>query len=41
MGAKFLSTTLDEAVQIDHDARLQIAVELGHHRVGISNAYLG
>lgn len=39
--SEFLSITLDEATEIDHDARLQIAVELGHNRVGISNAYLG
>ncbi len=39
--AEFLGVTVDEAARIDGDARLQIAVELGHHRVGISNAYLG
>ena len=36
-----LKTSEDEARVIDHDARLTISIELGHNRVGISNAYLG
>ena len=39
--ANFLNISEDEATVIDHDARLQISIELGHNRVGISNAYLG
>jgi len=33
--------TLTEAKQIDQSARLQIAQELGHGRIGITNNYLG
>ncbi|MGZ8239686.1 MAG: integrase domain-containing protein [Methylobacter sp.] len=39
--ASFLTINEDEAKTIDHDARLQISIELGHHRVEIANAYLG
>lgn len=39
--ARHLKISEDEAKGIDHDARLQISIELGHNRVGISNAYLG
>ena len=39
--ANFLNISEDEATVIDHDARLQISIELGHNRVRISNAYLG
>jgi hypothetical protein len=39
--AIYLKITEDEAKIIDHDARLQISIELGHNRVEISNAYLG
>ncbi|PFG45152.1 integrase-like protein [Vibrio sp. ES.051] len=42
---KYMSTTLDisleHARQLDHDARLQVAQELGHGRVNITNNYLG
>ncbi|TKE77768.1 integrase [Vibrio sp. F12] len=33
--------TLTEAKQLDQSARLQIAQELGHGRIGITNNYLG
>jgi len=39
--AEFLTITTDEAENLDHKARLQVSVELGHQRKDISNAYLG
>lgn len=39
--AEFLGVPEEEARQIDHTARLQVASELGHGRVEVSNAYLG
>lgn len=36
-----LEITLKEAKQIDQEARLQIAEELGHGRIEVTNAYLG
>ena len=39
--ANKLSITIAEAKQIDCFARLQIAAELGHNRVDITNNYLG
>ena len=37
----YLKVSEEDAKIIDHDARLQISIELGHHRTGITNAYLG
>lgn len=39
--AEYLSTSVEEAKDIDRKARLKISMELGHSRVEISNAYLG
>ncbi|MBS3951888.1 MAG: integrase domain-containing protein [Methylomicrobium sp.] len=39
--AEYLSTSVEEAKDIDRRARLKISMELGHSRVEISNAYLG
>ncbi|WP_347987725.1 integrase domain-containing protein [Methylomonas sp. AM2-LC] len=39
--ALYLNISEEEAQKIDAVARLQISLELGHHRVEISNAYLG
>jgi hypothetical protein len=39
--AEYLSTSVEEAKEIDCKARLKISMELGHSRVEISNAYLG
>ena len=39
--AVYLKINEDEARIIDQNARLAISIELGHNRVGISNAYLG
>lgn len=36
-----LSVSLAQAKKIDHETRQQIAEELGHGRIGITNAYLG
>jgi len=39
--ADVLKISVEEARQIDHDAREQIAHELGHGRTEVTNAYLG
>ena len=39
--SKYLGISEEIAKQIDHDARLQISIELGHNRVGITNVYVG
>lgn len=39
--AKTLSISLDEAKEKDKEVRLELSKLLGHHRVGITNAYLG
>lgn len=39
--AAILGISESRAKKIDHDARLQVAIELGHGRVEVSNAYLG
>lgn len=39
--AEALGVSKDEAKAIDQDARMQIAEELGHGRVEVTNAYLG
>lgn len=39
--AKVLGVPVAEARKIDREARLVVAQELGHHRVEITNAYLG
>ncbi|NOU12472.1 MAG: integrase, partial [Methylococcaceae bacterium] len=39
--SEFLNISEDEARVIDREARLKISIELGHNRIGISNAYLG
>lgn len=39
--AEALGVSRDEAKAIDQDARMQVAQELGHGRVEITNAYLG
>jgi hypothetical protein len=39
--AIYLKTSEDDAEKLDHDARLQVSIELGHNRPGITNAYLG
>jgi hypothetical protein len=39
--ANYLNTTKEQAKIIDHDARLQISIELGHNRVEITNVYVG
>ncbi|MFA0633117.1 integrase domain-containing protein [Vibrio breoganii] len=39
--AKTLSISLDEAKEKDRAVRLALSKLLGHHRVGITNAYLG
>jgi hypothetical protein len=36
-----LGVGVDEARRLDRAARLQVAEELGHGRIGITNAYLG
>ena len=36
-----LSVSVAEAKQIDRDAREQVASELGHGRIGVTNNYLG
>lgn len=38
---EFLGVPDEEARRIDHSARLQVASELGHGRVEVSDAYLG
>ena len=42
---QYISDTLGigfkDAKSLDHEARLQIANELGHNRIKVSNAYLG
>ncbi|WP_348236004.1 hypothetical protein [Vibrio parahaemolyticus] len=42
---QYIASTLNiseaEAKQRDHDARMQVSKLLGHHRVSITNAYLG
>jgi integrase len=37
----YLGIGEEEAKQIDHDARLQISIELGHNRIGITTVYVG
>lgn len=39
--AEQLGITITQARQLDHETRLQIAEELGHSRIDITNAYLG
>lgn len=39
--ANFREVTLDEAINLDLEARLKIAEELGHSRTQITNNYLG
>ncbi|WP_338418029.1 integrase domain-containing protein [Vibrio breoganii] len=39
--AKVLSISLGEAKEKDKEVRLQLSKLLGHHRIGITNAYLG
>lgn len=39
--AALLNIDEDKAKQIDHDARLQISLELGHNRPGITRVYTG
>lgn len=39
--AEYLGVTKTEAQEIDRQARIEIAVELGHNREEITNAYLG
>jgi site-specific recombinase XerC len=39
--ADALGVSMEEAKAIDHDARMQIAEELGHGRQEVTNAYLG
>lgn len=39
--AKQLNVSLTKAKEIDHQARLQVAKELGHGRVVVTNNYLG
>ena len=39
--SNYLGISEEGAKQIDHDARLQISIELGHNRVGITNVYVG
>ncbi|MDN3717754.1 integrase domain-containing protein [Vibrio breoganii] len=39
--AKTLSISLGEAIEKDKAVRLELSKLLGHHRVGITNAYLG
>lgn len=39
--AEYLSTSIEEAQDLDRKARLKISMELGHSRVEISHAYLG
>ena len=33
--------TVEQAKELDYNARMQISEELGHHRIDISNYYLG
>ena len=39
--AEALGVSVEEAKAIDHEARMQVAEELGHGRMEITNAYLG
>ena len=39
--AEYLSISIEEAKNLDHDARLLIASELGHNRVEVTGAYVG
>ncbi|WP_331385859.1 integrase domain-containing protein [Deferribacter desulfuricans] len=39
--ADYYGITLEEAKEIDIEARLTISEELGHHRIDITNYYLG
>ena len=39
--AKDLGKTFEEARELDQKARLEISEELGHHRVSVTNSYLG
>ncbi len=37
----YLNISENDAKNLDHHARLQISIELGHNRVGITNVYIG
>ena len=39
--AETLKISKEEARKLDHEARTQIAKELGHGRISVTNQYLG
>jgi hypothetical protein len=39
--AEARGVSIDEAREIDREARLEVAEDLGHHRVDVTNSYLG
>jgi hypothetical protein len=39
--AEHHGVSLDEAREIDREARLEVAEDLGHHRADVTNSYLG